>query len=56
MAKMTNDECFKKFDKKFEPPINEFRHSDKTLFGNEDITTESKADLVTFLRNMYNKQ
>lgn len=53
MAKMTKDEWFKKFDKEFEPAINEFRHSDKTLFGNKDITTEIKFALGTVLRNMF---
>lgn len=53
MAKMTKDEWFKKFDTKFEREINEFRHSDKTLFGNEDITTEIKFALGTVLRNMF---
>ena len=53
MAKMTKDEWFKKFDTEFEPAINEFRHSDKTLFGNEDITTEIKFGLGAVLRNMF---
>ena len=53
MAKMTKDEWFKKFDTEFEPAINEFRHSDKTLFGNEDITTEIKFALGTVIRNMF---
>lgn len=53
MAKMTKDEWFKKFDKEFEPAINEFRHSDKTLFGNEDITTEIKFGLGAVIRNMF---
>lgn len=53
MAKMTKDEWFKKFDTVFEPAINEFRHSDKTLFGNEDITTEIKFALGTVIRNMF---
>lgn len=50
---MTKDEWFKKFDTEFEPAINEFRHSDKTLFGNEDITTEIKFGLGAVLRNMF---
>lgn len=50
---MTKDEWFKKFDTEFEPAINEFRHSDKTLFGNEDITTEIKFALGAVLRNMF---
>lgn len=53
MANMTKDEWFKKFDTEFEPAINEFRHSDKTLFGNEDITTEIKFGLGAVLRNMF---
>lgn len=53
MAKMTKDEWFKKFDTEFEPAINEFRRSDKTLFGNEDITTEIKFGLGAVLRNMF---
>lgn len=53
MTKMTKDEWFKKFDTEFEPAINEFRHSDKTLFGNEDITTEIKFALGTVIRNMF---
>lgn len=51
--KLTQKEWFKKFDTKFEREINEFRHSDKTLFGNEDITTEIKFGLGTVLRNMF---
>jgi hypothetical protein len=46
-------EWFKKFDSEYEREITEFRHSDKTLFGNEDITTEIKYALGTVLRNMY---
>ena len=53
MANMTKNEWFKKFDTEFEPAINEFRHSDKTLFGNEDITTEIKFALGTVIRNMF---
>lgn len=52
MAKMTQAEWFDKFTTKFEHEINEFRHSDKTLFGNEDITTELKSAVGTVIRNM----
>ena len=53
MEKMTKDEWFKKFDTEFEPAINEFRHSDKILFGNEDITTEIKFALGTVTGSMF---
>jgi hypothetical protein len=54
MAKMTYDEWFKQFTLKFKKEINEFQHSDKTMFGNKDITSELKDGLGTVLRsNMY---
>ena len=51
--KMTQAEWFNKFDTEYELEINEFRHSDKTLFGNEDITTELRFAIGTVCRNMY---
>lgn len=53
MAKMTQTEWFNMFDTKSEHEINEFLHSDKTLFGNEDITTELKFAVGTVIRNMF---
>ena len=53
MAKMTQTEWFNMFDTKFEHEINDFRHSDNTLFGNEDITTELKFAVGTVIRNMF---
>lgn len=53
MAKMTETEWRNKFDTKFEHELNEFRHSDKTLFGNEDISTELKFAVGTVIRNMF---
>lgn len=53
MAKMAQTEWFNKFDTQFEHEINEFQHSDKTLFGNEDITTELKFAVRTVIRNMF---
>lgn len=53
MAKMTETEWLNMFDTKFEHEINEFRHSDKTLFGNDDITTELKFAVGTVIRNMF---
>lgn len=53
MAKMTETEWLNMFDTKFEHEINKFRHSDKTLFGNDDITTELKFAVGTLIRNMF---
>ena len=52
-TQVTKSEWLKKFENEFEQEINEFRHSDKTLFGNEDITTEIKFSLGVVIRNMY---
>lgn len=53
MAKMKQTECVNMFDTKSEHEINEVRHSDKTLFGNEVITTVLKSAVGTVTRNLF---
>ena len=57
MKKMTKSEWNSKFDTEFKSKINEFcQASDKTLFGNDDITTELKNACGTVVRNNYRVQ
>lgn len=54
MKKMTKAEWDSKFEIEFKPKITEFRKSsDKTLFGNDNITTELKNACGAVVRDHY---
>lgn len=54
MKKMTKSEWASKFETEFKPKITEFRRSsDKTLFGNDNITAELKNACGTVVGDHY---
>lgn len=57
MKKMTKSEWDSKFETEFKPKITEFcKSSDKTLFGNDDITSELKVACWSVIYDNYSVQ
>lgn len=51
--KLTKDEWSEQFNSKFEKEIKDFLHSDKTLFGNNNLTAELKYCIGNVLHDKY---